>query len=429
MAAGQLVDDELVESVVRDRLAMHDWNYGFVLDGFPRNARQAEFFLESYDIDGVINLHLPDEVVHERVLARRLCAGCGLDWNLLAHRPKVADICDMCGSALLARADDNPEALAIRLRDYHDKTNPVLELFQRKEFVATFDATQRDRRDPGGHPPSASVSTSQLTHRPCSQPCDVTVTPPLHDGGMTSTTTSTNPEQLSLLPDTAAVPLQFRLDDATRRRGLRHVAEIRARLERPSADERRTSTPSFGRVSRAPPAAQPALGASDACCLPERHVGVERHQRQRARRHAVVEVLLDPPRQASGDPWTTSSSTTSSGIAATAALRSPAAQASHIPCNWSPGPASGGTRRTPARSGRRRWRTWPPARTTSAFSLGQTKMRATISRSAPPAASSTTSATVRTSSGDNQLMIAPSASRPARRSMPSRSAATRIGGG
>ena len=99
MAAGELVDDDLVEAIVRDRLAIHDWNYGFILDGFPRNARQAEFFLESYDIDGVINLELPDEVVHERVLARRLCSGCGLDWNLLAHRPKVPDVCDICGVA------------------------------------------------------------------------------------------------------------------------------------------------------------------------------------------------------------------------------------------------------------------------------------------------------------------------------------------
>ena len=61
MAAGELVDDDLVESIVRDRLAEHDWNYGFIVDGFPRNARQAEFFLESYDIDGVILLDLPDE--------------------------------------------------------------------------------------------------------------------------------------------------------------------------------------------------------------------------------------------------------------------------------------------------------------------------------------------------------------------------------
>jgi adenylate kinase len=141
MAAGQLVDDELVESVMRDRLAMHDWNYGFILDGFPRNARQAEFFLESYDIDGVILLELPDAVVHQRVLARRLCSGCGLDWNLLAHRPKVPDVCDMCHAALIVREDDHPEALAARLRDYHGKTKPVIELFLRKEFVASIDAT------------------------------------------------------------------------------------------------------------------------------------------------------------------------------------------------------------------------------------------------------------------------------------------------
>ena len=142
MAAGEMVDDALVESMVGDRLAMHDWNYGFVLDGFPRTVRQAEFFLESYDIDGVINLRMPDAVVRERVLARRLCAGCGLDWNLLAHRPVVPGVCDICGGELVTREDDTPEALAARLRDYHDKTAPVLALFERKEFVAEFDATE-----------------------------------------------------------------------------------------------------------------------------------------------------------------------------------------------------------------------------------------------------------------------------------------------
>jgi len=142
MAAGAMVDDALVEGVMGDRLAWHDWNYGFILDGFPRTVRQAEFFLESYDIDAVINLEMPDSVVRERVLARRLCSGCGLDWNLLAHRPKVPDVCDICLSALVAREDDNLLALGARLRDYHDKTAPVLALFERKEFVAQFDATQ-----------------------------------------------------------------------------------------------------------------------------------------------------------------------------------------------------------------------------------------------------------------------------------------------
>jgi adenylate kinase len=142
MAAGALVSDDLVESTVRDRLALHDWNYGFVVDGFPRNARQAEFFLESYDIDGAIVLDLPDAEVRRRVLARRLCSRCGLDYNLIAHRPAVDDVCDVCGGALLVREDDNPEALQARLLDYHTKTKPILELFERKEFVLTVDATR-----------------------------------------------------------------------------------------------------------------------------------------------------------------------------------------------------------------------------------------------------------------------------------------------
>jgi adenylate kinase len=139
--AGELVSDDLVESIVRRRLDEHDWNHGFVIDGFPRNARQAEFFLESFDIDAVINLELPDDEVERRVLSRRLCSQCGLDYNLMAHRPAVDDVCDVCGGQLVSRADDTPAALASRLRDYYDKTAPVIEIFQRKEVVVEVDAT------------------------------------------------------------------------------------------------------------------------------------------------------------------------------------------------------------------------------------------------------------------------------------------------
>lgn len=140
MAAGLLVGDDLVEGVVRDRLAQHDWNYGFIIDGFPRNERQAEFFIESYDIDGVIHLDLPDSEVRRRVLARRLCSGCGMDYNLIASSPHVPGQCDACGAALVTREDDTEEALAVRLREYHEKTNPVLDIFRRKEYVVTVDA-------------------------------------------------------------------------------------------------------------------------------------------------------------------------------------------------------------------------------------------------------------------------------------------------
>ncbi|RFS82422.1 nucleoside monophosphate kinase [Actinomadura spongiicola] len=141
MAAGELVGDDLVEGVVRDRLDQHDWNYGFVIDGFPRNSRQAEFFLEGYDIDGVIHLDLPDGEVRRRVLARRYCSRCGMDYNLIADRPTEEGRCDVCGGELVAREDDTEEALVERLRLYHEKTDPVLELFGRKEYVVTVDAT------------------------------------------------------------------------------------------------------------------------------------------------------------------------------------------------------------------------------------------------------------------------------------------------
>ena len=140
MAAGELVGDDLVESVVRDRLDQHDWNYGFVIDGFPRNGRQAEFFMESYDIDGVIHLEIPDDEVRRRVLSRRLCPNCGMDYNLIADRPEVEGCCEICGHELVTRPDDTPEALDARLRDYQEKTRPVLELFRRKEVVHDVDA-------------------------------------------------------------------------------------------------------------------------------------------------------------------------------------------------------------------------------------------------------------------------------------------------
>jgi len=140
MAAGELIGDDVVESIVRRRLDDHDWNFGFVIDGFPRNGRQAEFFLESYDIDGVIHLDLPDDEVRRRVLNRRLCTGCGMDYNLIFDRPEVEGRCEICGGELVTRADDTPEALAARLRDYHEKTRPVLDIFRRKEVVHDIDA-------------------------------------------------------------------------------------------------------------------------------------------------------------------------------------------------------------------------------------------------------------------------------------------------
>ncbi|MBL8241462.1 MAG: nucleoside monophosphate kinase [Bryobacterales bacterium] len=119
--AGMLVPDEVVDRVVRDRLDQHDWNYGFVLDGFPRTRAQAEYLFENWNLDKVIYLELTDEVVFQRVM----------------YRARMGQ-----GSGFTKRADDNPEALMIRLREYHEKTKPLLELYSKLGMLITVDASQ-----------------------------------------------------------------------------------------------------------------------------------------------------------------------------------------------------------------------------------------------------------------------------------------------
>jgi adenylate kinase len=119
--AGMLVPDEIVERVVRERLDQHDWNYGFVLDGFPRTRAQAEYLFENWNLDKVIYLELSDEVVFQRVM----------------YRARMGQ-----GSGFTKRADDNPEALMIRLREYHEKTKPLLELYAKLGMLITVDASK-----------------------------------------------------------------------------------------------------------------------------------------------------------------------------------------------------------------------------------------------------------------------------------------------
>ena len=88
----------------------------------------------------MINLDLPDARSSEGSW-RRLCSQCGLDYNLIAHRPQVADLVRRLWRAARARDDDNPAALAVRVAEYHEQTKPLIEIFQRKEFVATIDAS------------------------------------------------------------------------------------------------------------------------------------------------------------------------------------------------------------------------------------------------------------------------------------------------
>ena len=116
---GRLVSDEVVGKVVRERLQMHDWRYGFILDGFPRTPAQAAYLFENWNLDCAIYLDLDDETVRQRVMSRA----------------KVGE-----GSGFTKRADDNPHALSRRLADYHEKTRPLLSLFKGRDMLLRVDA-------------------------------------------------------------------------------------------------------------------------------------------------------------------------------------------------------------------------------------------------------------------------------------------------
>jgi adenylate kinase len=140
MESGQLVPDEVVEQVITDRLGQPDVAPGYVLDGFPRTPRQAEFFLSRYPIRAAILLEVSEETLRKRILGRRLCDQCGKDFNIYFRPPRKEAVCDACGGVLAARTDDTPEGIRQRLTDYRSKTEPVVGMLRERGLVRTVPA-------------------------------------------------------------------------------------------------------------------------------------------------------------------------------------------------------------------------------------------------------------------------------------------------
>jgi adenylate kinase len=144
MASGGLVPDDLMVGIIADRLAQDDARKGFILDGFPRTVAQAEKLGEILRGNGsgtlhVIYLSVPDEAIVRRITARRSCPGCGAIYHLENSPPKVPDVCDSCGSALIARADDTEEAVRPRLENFHRQTVPVADFYRREGALEEVD--------------------------------------------------------------------------------------------------------------------------------------------------------------------------------------------------------------------------------------------------------------------------------------------------
>ena len=140
MRAGQLVPDALVLRIVGERLATPDARSGFLLDGFPRNLRQAEILEERTPLDAVVSFRVPEVELVRRLSERRSCPQCRAVYHLSSHPPRVPGHCDREGAVLEQRPDDRPEAIAVRLRVYDEQTAPLLEFYRRRGLLRTIDA-------------------------------------------------------------------------------------------------------------------------------------------------------------------------------------------------------------------------------------------------------------------------------------------------
>lgn len=123
--AGALVPDEVVISMIRERLSHPDCAGGFILDGFPRTVPQAQALEKmGVDVTDVISIEVPDEQIQKRMGGRRICKACGATFHVEYNPSPGGDLCP-CGGALTVRSDDKPEVVASRLATYHSMTEPL----------------------------------------------------------------------------------------------------------------------------------------------------------------------------------------------------------------------------------------------------------------------------------------------------------------
>ena len=134
--AGQLVPDEVVIGIIKDRLAKDDCANGFILDGFPRTIPQAEALdAMGIEIDRVVDIEVSDEKIAARMSGRRVCKACGASYHLEYKAPKQEGVCDACGAELIQRKDDHPDTVLERLAIYHEQTEPLKDFYSKKGIL------------------------------------------------------------------------------------------------------------------------------------------------------------------------------------------------------------------------------------------------------------------------------------------------------
>jgi len=144
MDSGQLVPDEVVIGLAKDRIAKPDCEKGFMLDGFPRTVPQAEALDKvlagmGKKIDHVISIEVPNSELMGRLTGRRTCKACGQGFHVMFDPPKVEGVCDKCGGQLYQRDDDNEETVGNRLKVYASQTEPLIDYYKAKGLLRPID--------------------------------------------------------------------------------------------------------------------------------------------------------------------------------------------------------------------------------------------------------------------------------------------------
>lgn len=141
MDRGLLVPDQVVIDMVKERIKRNDCKKGFIMDGFPRTINQADEIIKVAKIDKVVNIQAEDTVIVERLSRRRVCEQCGFIYHLDFVKPNREGFCDKCSGALYQREDDKPNAIKERLKVYREKTEPLIEYYNKKGILIDVDGS------------------------------------------------------------------------------------------------------------------------------------------------------------------------------------------------------------------------------------------------------------------------------------------------
>ena len=137
---GELVSDDVVIGIIRERISRDDCANGFILDGFPRTVPQAKALdAMGVVIDAVLDIEVPDETIVERMSGRRLCSSCGASYHVAYNPSASGDRCEKCGAELVLRDDDAPEVVKHRLGVYHAETEPLIGYYTEKGLIKSVD--------------------------------------------------------------------------------------------------------------------------------------------------------------------------------------------------------------------------------------------------------------------------------------------------